>query len=46
MDKELEKTILGAETLATFARQFGDDIYAEVLVLILIEELLKDKDGK
>jgi hypothetical protein len=45
MEKDLEKTILGTETLQSFFDQFGDDMYAQELLLILIEELLK-KDRK
>jgi hypothetical protein len=42
MENELEKTIQGMETLQKFFQQFGDDIYAEELLLALIEVLLKD----
>jgi hypothetical protein len=44
MDKDLEKTILGAHTLQVFFDQFGDDVYAKELLLILIEELLAKKE--
>jgi hypothetical protein len=45
MEKDLEKTILGAQTLQSFFDQFGDDVCAQELLLILIEELLKkEKD--
>jgi hypothetical protein len=44
MDKNLEKTILGTQTLQAFFDQFGDDVYAEELLSILVEELLKNDD--
>jgi hypothetical protein len=36
------KIELANQTLQAFFQQFGDDVYAEELLLILIDELLKD----
>lgn len=44
MDEELEKTLLAMDTVSAFSSQFGDDLYAEQLLLVLIEELLQSKD--
>ena len=42
-----DKSILAAETLQAFFDQFGDDVYAEEFLMILLEELLRrPNDGK
>ncbi len=40
MTSEQEKAKLGAETLNFFCNQFGNDIYARVLLEVLFEGLL------
>jgi len=40
MSSEQEKARLGAETLQFFCNQFGDDIYARILLEVLFEGLL------
>ena len=41
--KEQEKSILGHQTVRSFCQQFGDDVYAQTLLEVLMEGLYRDE---
>lgn len=41
--KEFEKAAMGAEALASFFNQFGDDVHAKLLLEILLEGVVNEE---
>ena len=47
MNKNHNEAIIGTDAIRTFVQQFGpDDIYTEILIEILLEELLLEYSNK
>ena len=43
MSDEKEKAIMGSQALGLFCKQFGDDIYAKILLEVLIEGIMNEE---
>lgn len=40
---EIEKAVLGNQTLLTFCEQFGHDVYGQILLEVLLEGIMNEE---